>query len=43
MLMTALEKGTNQLVTINIAAKARQGGETLSWQRWWLMMDTSKE
>lgn len=33
MLMTAMKEVTNQTVAINNAAKARQGGETPSWQR----------
>ncbi len=34
MLMTAMEKVTNQIVTIKNVSKARQSGETPSWRSW---------
>ena len=35
MLMTLTEILTNQIVTINILPKARQGGDTPSGLNWW--------
>ncbi len=34
MLMTAMEKVTNHIVTINNGSRARQSGETPSWRSW---------
>lgn len=40
--MTATEKVTNQTVTINNQAKARQCGETPSWRNWSVLVFYSK-